>query len=299
MHHKSRDLLLVMAITSIAVIVNLIGVNNPILQAPFALPLVLLLPGYAITAALFPKGAIGVSERLLLSLGLSICVTALGGVILNWTPWGLQPASWAVLLGGITLCASLIALRHRNEQAALLIVSRTGAKGEGARSLDKSRSGPKKRLLSKLRAAEQAISDTVKMTLDLLDLRQTLLLGLAVLLVVGAVYVARSGAMQQESGFTQLWITPHEETSEEANENAVLIGIRHMEMIPVNYALEVDIGESDKYRYPSIQFKPNEEWVANVPLPTPLLPGTIVEARLYRLDAPEKVYRRVFWQYIR
>src|SRR3954468_21171576 len=79
-----------------------------------ALPFVLVLPGLALTAALFPTGALDVAERLLFSLGLSLAITALGGLVLQLTPWGLRPASWALLLGLVTLAAGAAAfLRWR------------------------------------------------------------------------------------------------------------------------------------------------------------------------------------------
>jgi hypothetical protein len=33
-----------------------------------------------------------------------------GGVVIDWTPWGLRAGSWIVLLGGITLAACFVSL---------------------------------------------------------------------------------------------------------------------------------------------------------------------------------------------
>jgi uncharacterized membrane protein len=58
---------------------------------------VLLLPGYSMTTALFPRrDDLGVSERLGLSLGLSIAVLPLMGLVLNYTPWGITVLSTLV-----------------------------------------------------------------------------------------------------------------------------------------------------------------------------------------------------------
>jgi hypothetical protein len=54
------------------------------------LPLVLVLPGYAVTAALFPNRSLGVPERLVFSLGLSVAIVVLGGLLLNVTPFGVR-----------------------------------------------------------------------------------------------------------------------------------------------------------------------------------------------------------------
>lgn len=50
---------------------------------------VLFLPGYALTAAFFPKKELDSSEQVALSFGLSLAVTPLVALILNFTPWGI------------------------------------------------------------------------------------------------------------------------------------------------------------------------------------------------------------------
>lgn len=81
--------------------------------------LVLVLPGYAVMAAAFPRSTLAAPERLLLSFGLSVALTALGGLTLNWLPWGLQASSWMVLLGGITVGAGIVARRRRHTTIVL------------------------------------------------------------------------------------------------------------------------------------------------------------------------------------
>jgi len=55
------------------------------------LPFVLFLPGYTLISALFPKrGSIGAVERIAFSFGLSIATAILIGVMLNYTPWGIN-----------------------------------------------------------------------------------------------------------------------------------------------------------------------------------------------------------------
>lgn len=134
-----------------------------------ALPFVLILPGYVITGAVFPRGALGSIERLTVSLGLSLSVTVLGGVALNWTPWGLQPESWAVLLGGITVIAGGVTLVHyRRFYNGVAIRPRVPLRP-----------------------------------------REGVLLALAAVLALGALGIARVGAStQQTPGFTQLWMLP-------------------------------------------------------------------------------------------
>lgn len=102
----------------LAALFTLLTVNNSALRVVFALPLVLVVPGYAITTALWSRHMLKSVERLLFSVGLSLSVVILGGLVLNLTRWGLQAGSWAVMLGGITLGASAVALlRWRNDVA--------------------------------------------------------------------------------------------------------------------------------------------------------------------------------------
>src|SRR3954471_19437230 len=90
---------------AIALFVALGGAVRVLVALPFAL----VLPGLALTLALFPAGVPDGAERLLFSLGLSLAVTALGGLVLHLTLWGLRPASWTLLLGAITLAAGVAA----------------------------------------------------------------------------------------------------------------------------------------------------------------------------------------------
>src|SRR5438876_5147113 len=172
MNHRSADIFAVVAITLVAAVLALLVPPDIVLIRIVTLPLVLVLPGYALTSALLPAHSLGAAERLVFSLGLSLIIVILGGLALNWTPFGLNTGSWAVLLGGITLIASAVALVRRRGQnisaSAWLRVVDVG-----------------------------------------LNFRQGLLLGLAAIVVCGAVAVSYLGAARQPfPGFTQLWILP-------------------------------------------------------------------------------------------
>ncbi len=71
---------------------------------------VLFIPGYVTIEALFPKGReLDVIERVALSLGLSLALVPLIGLLLNFTPWGirLEPivGSLTIFTGGLALVA--------------------------------------------------------------------------------------------------------------------------------------------------------------------------------------------------
>jgi uncharacterized membrane protein len=110
---KPFDLILVASLTAVAVAVALTGVNQPVARALLTLPLVLVLPGYALVAAVFPDASRSPSERLLYGVGVSLAVAALGGFALNLTPWGLRADAWATLLGGVALVACAVAWARR------------------------------------------------------------------------------------------------------------------------------------------------------------------------------------------
>ena len=79
----------------------------------FAAPLALAAPGYAIVAATFARKRIGRPLFLALSVGLSLAILVLGGLLLNYTPGGARAISWAVLLLLIILNGSRVAALRR------------------------------------------------------------------------------------------------------------------------------------------------------------------------------------------
>ncbi len=72
--------------------------------------LTLFFPGYTLLSALFPKqDSLGGVERIALSFGLSIAVTTLVGLILNYTPWGISLYPFLISVTLFILVTSAIA----------------------------------------------------------------------------------------------------------------------------------------------------------------------------------------------
>lgn len=113
MRRTPTDLALVDGLAVAALLVSFHFSDNPALRAALAGPLVFVLPGYALCMALLPRRAPGRSELLIISVGLSLAVCALGGLALTLTPWGLGAETWAALLCSITLGASIVAVLRR------------------------------------------------------------------------------------------------------------------------------------------------------------------------------------------
>jgi len=109
----SIDLTVLAGVAVLAIALQLTDPHVVLVRTLVTLPLVLALPGYALTATVFPRHSLSVVEQVVLSIGLSLGLAALGGPLLNWTPSGLSPLAWSVFLGGITLAASATAALRR------------------------------------------------------------------------------------------------------------------------------------------------------------------------------------------
>ena len=102
----------------------------------FAIPLVLFIPGYCFIAALFPKkDEIGLIERIMLSIGVSIAVVSLMGLGLNFTPWGIRLFPIVISLILITYVMILVAYYQRailpeKEQFRILFFAIAGIIGQ-------------------------------------------------------------------------------------------------------------------------------------------------------------------------
>ena len=83
------------------------------LRVIIGLPFILFIPGYVLMFALFPTRekdrGIDIVERLALSLGLSIAVTALIGLGLNYTAWGIRLESILLSIFGFIVVVGLVA----------------------------------------------------------------------------------------------------------------------------------------------------------------------------------------------
>jgi uncharacterized membrane protein len=98
-----RDLELTCA-AAIACAVLALAIPVEALSVLFALPLALLLPGYAIGAAALRRWRPGLPQRLVLAVGLSLATLALGSLVVNYLG-GLRALPWALLMVAVTLGA--------------------------------------------------------------------------------------------------------------------------------------------------------------------------------------------------
>ena len=75
---------------------------------------VLYLPGYTLLQLLFPKGReIDRLERFALSIGTSLAIVPLIGLILNYTPWGIRLAPITASLAAFTIIMAIAAATRK------------------------------------------------------------------------------------------------------------------------------------------------------------------------------------------
>jgi uncharacterized membrane protein len=207
--------------------------------------LVLWLPGYAVTAALFRQNDLGGVDRILITLGSSISLVILIGLGLHLSGLPLTGSTWAVALAAVTLAAGAGALLQPTHRPAL----------------------PRPAVVPSMRR------------------RDSLLFGLAALLVVAGLGLSRIGAEgQPQTGFTELSMTP-------INNDSVRLGVQNEESGALTYRVVLQRDGAVIAEWPTVQLGRGQAWEMQVRLPVSERTG--VELVLYRADAPGETYRRV------
>ena len=112
-----NDLALVILLTLLCIPFVLIPPLNEIspVRIILGLPLVLFLPGYSLIATLFPrKDDLDGIERIALSFGLSIAISPLLGLALNYTPFGIRLSPILIVLSVFTISLAICAWVRRS-----------------------------------------------------------------------------------------------------------------------------------------------------------------------------------------
>ncbi len=255
--------------------------HNTIVGTILAIPLIFVLPGYAMTEVLFRQqqtipawGRFGStdtllkrrtltnSDRFILSLSLSIVVDIGSGFILNLLPIGLHAVSWAVFLSLLTIVLVLLALLLRLH------------KYQTERSAQPS-----------VQASEQ-VSRTERVNFRALGLFWLAL----VVALFSLLYSAFSADQQPRAGFTQLSIVPPTQSEQQC---VVQLSVRSFEATSVSYRLNLSVNGKTAQIWASIVLAPHQQWNQAVQVVLNPQEDAYVKAELYRLDRPETVYRSV------
>jgi len=89
----------------------------PIVYARYVLGsiFVLFLPGYSLIKALFPTKELDNIERTALSIGMSLALVPITGLLLNYTPWGIRTIPVTLSLLALTIAFATAALIREHE----------------------------------------------------------------------------------------------------------------------------------------------------------------------------------------
>lgn len=71
---------------------------------------VLFLPGYCLVKALFPEKELDHIERVAISLGMSLILVPISGLVLNFTPWGIRTTPIILSLLALTTILATVAI---------------------------------------------------------------------------------------------------------------------------------------------------------------------------------------------
>lgn len=102
-----------LAVSAVAIFLSALDVTQWV-RAWFGLPVVALVPGYAFVVSMDARGRLRGSERLALSLGTSLTLTIMLGLLVSISPAGLRRETWTASLGLFAILTSLLAL-HRTK----------------------------------------------------------------------------------------------------------------------------------------------------------------------------------------
>lgn len=185
--NRQRTLLSIgLAVASASMSLSVLDVSQWV-RAWFGLPVVALIPGYALVASMDPRGRLRTPERLALSIGASLSATIIVGLLVSVSPAGLHRESWAAGLGLFSILTSLLAL-HRTK---------------GLRAVSARRESPS------LAWRNVVVQSTIVLTM-------TATLAIALATAAATPIIGSEQAVEQgEASVLQLWVAPAGDASGE------------------------------------------------------------------------------------
>jgi len=237
------DLYLVLIITFIAGVFILIPpFNQTFLRIPFALVLLLFLPGYVFIAALFPGRDLSGIERFTLSVGLSIAITVFDGFAISVTIWRFRPTSIVVSLSLIILLFVIITF------------------------LVRWRLPYEQRFILDIRPFIQSLKTKEEMN----DIEKALIIALVGSIIIASGMLVYAKLTFEEEHFTALYILGPDGKAEGYQTNlsfgvpaSTIVGIENYEHEPVNYTLQVVL-DGGVLSSQSMTLKHKEKWEQDV-----------------------------------
>jgi uncharacterized membrane protein len=114
------DLGLVVALTLVAAAATLLPGSLVVVRAALALPLVLALPGYAVTRAMLRLDELRGTELLIVSVALSIMVTVFAALLLQAAGVRLEERQWMLVIAVVTIAAAAIGINRGQAHPVVL-----------------------------------------------------------------------------------------------------------------------------------------------------------------------------------
>ncbi len=268
MRLKNLDLIVAMLVVVINVVVLQIPGRPLAIGVILALPLILILPGYMLTQALFgrkkptplatanlirrPSLKIGqpinVADHVILSLGLSMAIDVVVGFALNILPIGLRALSWTLALGLLTTVFALLVVFLRRKETAQA----------------------KKNVRPRFTVPEYTF------------------LGLAILVTGGALWLSGIRPPNPQPSFTQFWLLPAAN-----NSCQVQVGVQSFEATAESYRIVVTSNSTNVSTWSSVVLAPQQKWGQAIIVKPGASALNYIEAVLYRADNPQVIYREV------
>ena len=269
------DLLLVAGFVFLTDILVLVPVlHGSFLRTVLGIILVLFLPGYALTGAVFPaKKDLNGIERVAISFGLSIAVVPIMGLGLNYTSWGIREIPVLTVLSVFTLLTCAVAYYRRR------LLPEAEVYGVSLKAFF---------LSMKTDILEKPESKTDKIF--------ALLLILSILASMGSLaYII--GNPKEGEHFTEFYILGADRTTEnyptefvQGEKGTVSVGIVNHEYRPVEYTMEVRL-ENNSLPLPESQrqvsLEHNMSWEEPITF-TPSLEGKNMKLEFLLFNETEK-----------
>lgn len=255
---STGDLILLLAWTSFTVEAVLSGLGSGVFRTALALPLVVMFPGYALLALLFPErdgsgdedgASITDVERFGLSVVVSLALVPMLAFVVNYTSYGLRLRPLLLTVGGVTAGLALLGYLRRLR----LPVERRF----GVHPLAWLASGGR-RLLS---TEHRSLRDTrpLQPTTETRRLLNVLLVVSVLALVATAGYAAVTPPANDDP-FTEFYLLtengdgeyvaedlPHEFTAGESQSLFVAIGNHEGQRVPYTVVVQLDGNELDRF----------------------------------------------------
>ena len=257
--NKDWDLLGVLLVTILAVFSSQ-QTSQPaaVLRIVTAIPFVFFCPGYALLQAIFRRPLEGKLMSLMVAIGVSIALAVLGGFVLNLTLAGLQTVSWLLLISLFTVVCVLLGLIRR----------------------------------AQTQPVEPSVEDQPAFRFP--HPVSIFFAAVSIVLVIGALWIAREGAFAQHSAYTRLWIN--------GDNNAFQVNVQSLEATEIDFNVEVKIGDTVIQEWPDVRIPPGVTWNSQMTLSNDMrnlvamMDHPYISAALYRLQSPDVVYRYVTLQ---